>query len=228
MVGVSPEVLTKRFPRLYHMAEVGSWPGIQRHGLLSTSALLDLFEAKGARREALEARHRPECETITHPFHGSAVIRDQKAMSDSALDKVLRDGLTPAQWYRTLNERVFFWLSSERLEGLLKARAYRTRRQTVLVVDTAGLLARYEKQVALSPLNSGSTLFKPLPRGKDTFLPLSSYPFDEWDRERKGRDPVVELTVHYAVPDIRDHVILVEEVGGEQPPTLIWETSPSR
>lgn len=227
-MGVCPEVLTKRFPRLYHMAEVGSWPGIQRHGLLSTSALLDLFEVKGAKREALEAQHRPECATITHPLHGSAVIRDQKPMSDSALNKVLQDGLTPALWYRTLNERVFFWLRRERLEGLLKARAYRTRRQTVLVVDTAGLLARHAERVALSPLNSGSTLFKPLPRGNDTFRPLSSYPFDEWDRKRKGRDPVVELTIHYAVPDIRDHVIRVEEVGGEQSPTLIWETSPSR
>ena len=30
------------------------------------------------------------------------------------------------------------------------------------------------------------------------------------DRKRKRRDPVVELTVEYAVPDIRDFVLMVE------------------
>jgi hypothetical protein len=52
--------------------------------------------------------HRPESVTITHPAYGSAVIRDQKPMRDSALLKCLDKGLTPADWYRTLNRRVFF------------------------------------------------------------------------------------------------------------------------
>jgi uncharacterized protein DUF7002 len=39
--------LVETCPRLFHMAEPGSWAGIQRHGLLSTSALLDLFEVDG-------------------------------------------------------------------------------------------------------------------------------------------------------------------------------------
>ena len=30
--------------RLYHMADNASWKGLHRHGLLSTEALLDLFE----------------------------------------------------------------------------------------------------------------------------------------------------------------------------------------
>ena len=38
------ERLISRYPTLYHMAEDGSWESIQRHGLLSTSALLDRFE----------------------------------------------------------------------------------------------------------------------------------------------------------------------------------------
>jgi hypothetical protein len=36
--------LIARYPRLYHMAEDGSWPSIQAHGLLSTRAMLDHFE----------------------------------------------------------------------------------------------------------------------------------------------------------------------------------------
>ena len=50
--------LLRHCPTLYHMAEGGSWPSIQRHGLRSTSALLDLFEVDGARREAILRRHR--------------------------------------------------------------------------------------------------------------------------------------------------------------------------
>jgi len=64
------------------MTAVGSWPGIERHGLRSTTALLDLFEVAGSDRERIESQHRPESETIHHPRYGTAVIRDQKPMSD--------------------------------------------------------------------------------------------------------------------------------------------------
>src|SRR6185436_11524880 len=98
-----------RFPRLYHMAEAGSWPSIERHGLLSTTALLDLFEIKGAEREALELQHRPESVEIRHPRHGVAIIRDQKPLREKSLKQALQDGLAPRDWYRILNEKVFFW-----------------------------------------------------------------------------------------------------------------------
>jgi hypothetical protein len=222
-MGVSPNTLAARFPRLYHMAEPGSWPSIQRHGLLSTNALLDLFEVHGDARDQLAARHRPDSVAIRHAVHGGAVIRDQKPMDDRGLVRALGGGLTPAEWYRILNDKVFFWLSAERLERLLSARAYRHRRQTVLTVDTASLLARHAERVLLSPINSGCTKPMPQPRGRDTFLPLADYPFEEWDRDRKRKDPVVELTVTYAVPDIRDFVVRVEERGGGIAPALIWE-----
>ena len=35
-----------RHPYLYHMAEGDAWKSIERHGLRSTTALLDLFEKK--------------------------------------------------------------------------------------------------------------------------------------------------------------------------------------
>jgi hypothetical protein len=67
---LTPGYITERWPRLYHMAEAGSWPSIERHGLLSTTALLDLFEISGPRREAIESARRPESVKITHPLHG--------------------------------------------------------------------------------------------------------------------------------------------------------------
>ena len=56
-----------RYPRLYHMAECGSWPSIKRHGLLSTSALLDLFEVSDAERFSIESTWRSREVTVEHP-----------------------------------------------------------------------------------------------------------------------------------------------------------------
>ena len=174
---VTIDELSGRFPRLYHMAAQGSWAGIERHGLLSTSALLDLFEIQGTRREEIESRHRPECVTIRHPKIGAAVIRDQKPMHDAGLRRALADGLTPRDWYRILNCKVFFWLTRDRLARMIDARAYRDKRQTVIVLDTRLLLERHSEKVILSPMNSGCTKPVPHPRGMKTFLPLPEYPF---------------------------------------------------
>lgn len=222
VTGISVEALAARFPRLFHMSEAGSWPSIERHGLLSTSALLDLFEVRGERREALEARHRLESTTLRHPRHGTVIIRDQKPMDDRGLVRCLEGNLSPSDWYRTLNAKVFFWVSHERLSVLREARAYRDKRQTVLTVDTARLLERHAARILLSPMNSGATKPYPWPRGPDTFLPLERYPFSAWDAKRKRKNPVVELTVTHSVPDIRELVLKVEEIGGDRPPTLLF------
>ena len=86
------ERVAARYPQLFHMAASDAWDGILRRGLLSTSALLDLFEVVGSRREELEARRRPESVRISHPKHGTAVLRDQKPMSETKLARCLRDG----------------------------------------------------------------------------------------------------------------------------------------
>jgi hypothetical protein len=221
--GISSVDLAAWYPRLFHMAEAGAWPGIHRHGLLSTSVLLDLFEVGGPLRESLERRQRPECVTVSHPRHGSAVIRDQKPMDDRGLLRSLRDGLTPADWYALLNGRVFFWVSEHRLEKLLGARAYRGRLQTVLTLDTAALLARHAPRVTLSPINSGATKPVPQPRGRDTFLPLGDYPFEAWRKKRGKTDIVVELAVAHSVPDVVDCVLRVEERQFGKKHSVLWE-----
>ena len=86
-VGVTAEELVEHFPRLYHMAESGTWPSIKAHGLLSTSALLELYGVNGEERRRIEGHRRQESITIRHDEHGSAVIRDQKPISESALQK---------------------------------------------------------------------------------------------------------------------------------------------
>jgi hypothetical protein len=155
-------------------------------------------------------------------------------MSDDGLSRALLDGLTPEQWYRDLNSRVFFWLTEDRLNTLLNARAYRGKRHTVLTVDTKLLLDLHADQTSLSPINSGCTKPFPHPRGSSTFLRLPQYPFAEWKKKRPLKDAIVELAVDYAVPDVRDMVIEIKESGGGLPDSLVWRrgqdanmTSPS-
>jgi hypothetical protein len=201
------ELLVQTYPRLFHMAEDGAFPSIQEHGLLSATALLDRYEINGQQRIAIEARRRPESVTISKEGLPDAVIRDNKPMTDSALEKCLLDGLVPEQWYRILNEKTFFWLHKKRLWRLLDAEAYRAFPQTILTIDTASLVAAHQDKILLSPINSGSTIMKPQPRGPNTFLPISEYPYTDRRKSRSVENALVELTVHYGVHDIKDHMI---------------------
>lgn len=222
-MSISPIALASQFPRLYHMAEEGSWPSIQKHGLLSTSALLDLFGIIGKKRLGIEENHRMDKVLISHKIHGSAIIRDQKPMNDSGLLRCLEPGISPALWYKILNEKVFFWLTRERLNRLLHARPYRGKRHCILTVDTSALLEKYARMVRLSPINSGCTKPYPWPRGLDTFLPLNQYPYDYWNKKRRGKDPIVELAVRHSVPDVCSVLIRVEEVQGSAVGPVLWE-----
>ncbi len=192
------------YPRLYHMAEASMWPSIQQHGLLSTSALLDLYDVAGAERAQIEQQRRPDFIAIAHARHGEVLIRDQKPMSDATLAPVLID-MTPAEWYALLNERVFFWVNETRLKGLLAA--YRHRENLVLVLDTAKVMARHAAQVTLSPINSGYSRRWAVRRGRETFRSLVDYQIVERVNGRAVRKPVAECAVSGGVTNVREALI---------------------
>jgi hypothetical protein len=191
----------RRHPRLYHMAEDGSWPSIAARGLLTTSDLLDLFGVSGAARDAIEGAWRPDKVRLESPALGVVTIRDQKPLPPARLATCLEDGLTPELWYRRLNARVFFWLSEERLERLLNARAYRTSAQTVLILESGPLVERYKTRIELSPINSGAVFPIARARGERTFQPITSF---------AAPGGVAELCVVSGVPDVTDFVVRVE------------------
>jgi len=203
------------------MAHVDSWESIKKHGLLSTTALLDLFEISGKPRFAIEAQYRPECVTISHPKYGTAVIRDNKPLPESKLSCCLTD-MTPRQWYKILNRRVFFWPSLNRVLGLLDARAYRSRSHTIITFESRQILAAYSENVFLSRINSGSAIYKPTPRGKTTFVPLAEWPADVGPRSGKLKNPIAELAVDYNVPNVREFTVKVEEMRSGQRGRVIW------
>lgn len=216
------EQLILRHPVLFHMAERGSWPSIRKHGLLSTSALLDLYGYEGADRSRLESQRRPETRTVIHASYGQAVIRDQKPMTDSALERCLLDGLTPSDWYRMLNGRVFFWLTEDRLQRLLNAGPYAASSHDVLFVQTRPLIEAYREFITLAPINTGNTKPYPQPRGHTTFSSIENYPYQAWMAKRRGVDPVVELAVIGKVSDIERFIVTVKEMRGTSVIRTIW------
>lgn len=206
---LTPEYISERWPRLYHMAEAGTWSSIQHHGLLSTAALLDLFEITGPKRHQIEAQRRPETIPIHHPVHGTAWVRDNKPIIESVLQRTLL-GMSVQEWYRTLNHRVFFWLSEDRLNRLRAAPPYRDRKHDILILDTGRLLTALSDIVELSPINSGATHpAANYPRGIGTFQRIRDY---QW-KERlltSRQEPIVELTVPYSVQEPSRYLVEVQ------------------
>lgn len=201
------ELFFEIHPYLYHMAWEHSWPSIKQHGLLSTEALLDLFEYNGEERHRILTQRRAENIVIHHPKLGKAVIRDQKPISDVKLSRCLSEGMTTSEWYAFLNGRVFFWTTQERLFRLMGAAAYRNQRHCVLELDTRSLFFDCASQITFSPINSGATFVAGPVRGPHTFSPIDSFPYGIYRQKgRKANDIFVELTVNYGVCNVVKHV----------------------
>lgn len=203
------------YPSLYHMAESGSWTSIQRHGLLSTAALLDLFEISGSQRVALESQWRRKSETIGHPCYGEAVVRDQRPMPPDALRSVLID-TTATEWYELLNRKVFLWVDECRLKKMLESKSYRDVAHDVVKIDTKALLNEYFDWVTVCRLNSGSVRGRQGPRSPASFQTIS-------DRKATyGLRGLAELTVDHAVRDVERYVISVDSWKGATRRQQVW------
>ncbi len=166
------EQFCSQHPRLYHMASVDSLPQIEKHGLLSSERIVSLIGLSTSERNRLCGQRRPESVLLTHPIHGRFTLRDQKPLRDEALRKCL-DGMSVSDWYRTLNARVFMWVNRGRLEALLGARAYRKHDHLLLTINSSALLRAHFAETSVSTINSGATLFRPVRRGIQTFVPLA-------------------------------------------------------
>ena len=210
-------------PKLYHMAERGSWPSIKKFGLQSTMALLDRFHVAGEERESIEAKRRPTSVTLERSGAERAVVRDQFPMDDKGLRRCLQDDLSPADWYRLLNAKVFFWLTRDRLLRLLNAGLYRLAEHDVLTLDCASLVAAYAEKIWLCPINSGCTKPFPHPRGMATFQRIADYPYANFRATRRRGERVVELAIDYAVPDVAKFVTNVVRMRSDAELEVLFE-----
>ncbi|WP_417837184.1 DUF7002 family protein [Thalassospira tepidiphila] len=215
--------LISHCPRLYHMAEIGAWNGIKDLGLLSTSALLDLYSVDTDLRFQLESCRRDSTHKLSSNGLTGAAIRDQLPMDDKGLRRALPADITPREWYEFLNKRVFFWLSEDRLKRLKNAKAYKSSEHEIIVVDTRRLVDAYKQKIMFCPINSGCT--KPFPHSRDfnTFSRIESYPYDYWKSKRRVGERVVELCVDEGVPDLVDYVLDVYVLKGDERTELDWK-----
>lgn len=215
---MEPERLSTLHPVLYHMADARNWASILRHGLLSTSALLDRCGVSGERRDALEASHRPAT-TRLGSESGVVYVRDQHPLDPAALAGCL-DDLTPEAWYRVLNGRVFFWPTYDRLERMLKV--YGRSEQAIFEVDTRALSERHVGKTELSHINSGyaSQRYPPARRGRSTFVPLRDYTYS-------ASNKIAEVTVLDSVPDIFDVTLRVTLQRGKEG-RVLWGAGETR
>lgn len=204
--------LVTLYPTVFHMADAGSWPSIQRYGLLPTRTLVEMFEDDPAVRQQLLNQVRSTSVVLSHPSLGAVTIRDQKPAK--FLDVCLTPESSRQQFLDALNSRVYFWATRERLERLLNARAYRSQANVILHIDTAALVAACGDRIELAPYNTGSMHVPTAPKRDHTvFKPVADYPFQEWV-ERRGRtgEPVVEVTVRDGLTNISEVVRRVERV----------------
>ncbi|MGN0927271.1 DUF7002 family protein [Ectopseudomonas mendocina] len=205
------ETFVAYYPRLYHMAEEGTWSSIKAHGLLSTLAVLDRYNIVGRQRQALEESHRSS--KVTVGGNGdSIVLRDQIPMPPKRIKEALVDGTTPAQWYKLINSKVFMWAEEHRLFTLLNARAYRKLTHDVLTIDTESFVQDYADKIMLCRMNSGNTFPMPHPRGLEDFMSIEAYPV----KPRAGgpAKTVVEVVTDYSIPNISDYVVEVRSIRG--------------
>jgi hypothetical protein len=226
---VDPAQLARLYPTLYHMAEDGTWPSIRQRGLLSTQAIIDLYRPDEELRARILSSVRRDKITLTSAELGDITIRDQRPAK--FIEACMHAGVDPRDYLDALNGRVFFWLHLARLKRLLNARLYRRSKHTVLHVDTARLLDAYADSIQLAPYNTGSMHVPTAPkRGPDVFTDLADYPYEHWLAKRgKSSEPVVELTVQYAIPDIARFVTRAETWEGGEPIAVIHNgSSPTR
>ena len=203
---MSPEEIASKHPRLFHITRPSAVSTIKDHGLLSTSSLLTLFGVSGVDREAIETQRRPSTVTIRHPVFGEALITDNGPLSEVALAQCLDDGLTPSDWIRMLNQRVFFWVDQKDVDVHLRASIRHGEQRVVLVFDTLSLVSAYHHRIQLSAINTGSTMRRPARRGLSTFSPAKQYAYSEWRRLRGGHDRIKELTILDGVRDVDAHM----------------------
>lgn len=146
------DLLSQRRPFLYHLTSQVNLPSIIRsRELLSATALLERADDPSALAHL--RRRRPEHVTIE--IEGREVkIRDQRPISEKALEKCLEGGLQPADYYELLNNRVFLWPTLERL-GRHYDR-YESEEPVVLRLSTREILA-LNPNAEFSRLNSGAT-----------------------------------------------------------------------
>lgn len=105
----------------------------------------------------------------------------------------------------------------------MKARAYRSQKHCVLTIDTSALVREYADKMKLTALNSGCTKPFAWERGSKTFLSLGEFPYFERRKKSGTANAIAELAIKHSVPNIKDFVVKVEHIIGDQSLETLYE-----
>lgn len=198
----------------YHLVDIRNWKSIQAQGLLSTERLVELSTNADA---ASLRQHRPKGAYLDV----GAYIRDQSPMPRKSIERALRSGLTPEDWFELLNSKVFFWLDLKRLNR--HRAACKSQKQVVLAIDAGRMLEEYATQASVSPINTGNAMRAATPRNLTTFVSYRDWVESGWDSEqvpglsRRSRSLwPAELTITGAIPDIARFIIGSVYLDGDE------------
>jgi len=100
-----------------------------------------------------------------------------------------------------LNSRAYFYVRREGADRLVAA--YPGHEQVTITVDPERLLNGHQDRVALSTINTGYALRRPVQRGSQTFISLSDFP-------AKRAGDIAEVTVRHGIEDIAQLVTAVD------------------
>lgn len=195
----------------YHLAHTSNLPNIRKHGLLSTSKLVETLGIPVAEQRKIVNEHRPKCITLCD----SVVIRDQSPMPPSALAKTLPPNMKPTDWYKLMNSFIFFWPSLERVERHRAAHQKLNADLSLMVFDAAKMIQDHGDKLFVSPINTGFALRKAANRSEKTsFVPYHEYMTSGWPVEANGtKRASSSLPVEVAIKDsfpLESYLIRVE------------------
>ena len=183
------------FPKLYHLAFASNLNSISTIGLLSASGLADHYSFTPEERLACVEKRR----LCNQNLHG-IILRDQQPAPESKMKSCLVK-ITIPEWLGLLNSKVFFFV--ELKKALRLAETYGAYDNILLEVDTARLLEKYAANASLCRFNAGAFLFKPVPRGRHSFIPMANFEY------RNKRNTPSELTIDASIPDIMEISTLI-------------------
>jgi len=166
----------KKRPELYHLTAQGNLSIIKRSGkLYSTNKIIDL--SNDTKLSLLKRQRRPE-HLIINIQEDSFSIRDQRPISEKALQKCLTDNWKCADFYEFLNDRVFTWPTKDRLQKHYDR--YKNEEPVILVFKTKDVFD-LNLEPLFARLNTGATRANSFlggiapRRGPNTFLKASDY-----------------------------------------------------
>jgi hypothetical protein len=174
------EDFIKKKEFLYHLTDKDNLNKIKlRKELLSTEAIVNQ-SSLGEKEKDEFLTQRRKTHIVVEVGEDKYKIRDQRPISILNLIKCLTTGFSVKDFFRMLNDRVFFWPTVDRLKSHYNR--YSSENPIIIKVSTGDLL-KINSNAQFCRLNSGATRSNsylngaPPQRGVGTFLPAKDFKY---------------------------------------------------